>query len=63
MRCCPDCGVRNPNFKDETKCARCDMHLGAYEEAKALEKCPFCGASGKVLVRIKTSLENLGKEK
>lgn len=40
---CPTCGDKNPDFKDETKCDDCGMHLGAKEVAEKLKACPNCG--------------------
>lgn len=41
---CADCGGINPDFKDETECQDCHMHLGAVEVAEKLKACPNCGS-------------------
>jgi hypothetical protein len=41
---CTDCGEKNPEFKDETACKGCGMHLGAVEAAMRMKACPSCGA-------------------
>lgn len=46
-----NCEGENPNFKDETQCETCGMHLGAVEVAEKLSRCPSCG--GKQVKRIK----------
>jgi hypothetical protein len=43
---CPDCGEKNPAFKDETVCKTCGMHLGAAAEVEKLKACPNCGQKG-----------------
>jgi predicted RNA-binding Zn-ribbon protein involved in translation (DUF1610 family) len=43
---CPDCGDKNPAFKDETVCKTCGMHLGAAAEVERLKACPNCGNKG-----------------
>lgn len=40
---CADCGDKNPDFKDETKCTACGMHLGSKDAAPKLKACPNCG--------------------
>jgi hypothetical protein len=40
---CPDCGDKNPEFKDETECPDCHMHLGAKDQVEKLKACPNCG--------------------
>jgi ribosomal protein S27AE len=44
---CPDCGDKNPEFKDETICnpkkGGCGMHLGAAKDVEKLKACPNCG--------------------
>jgi Zn finger protein HypA/HybF involved in hydrogenase expression len=40
---CPTCGGENENFKDETECVDCGMHLGAAADLKDLKACPNCG--------------------
>lgn len=40
---CPTCGDSNPDFKDETECEDCHIHLGAKEVAEKLKACPNCG--------------------
>jgi len=37
------CEQENPDWKDETKCKDCGMHLGSVETAKSLARCPNCG--------------------
>jgi DNA repair exonuclease SbcCD ATPase subunit len=37
---CPDCGIRNPNFKEEARCATCGMHLGPKSQLKITSKEP-----------------------
>lgn len=41
---CTDCGGVNPDFKDETECQICGMHLGSREVAEKLKACPNCGS-------------------
>lgn len=40
---CPDCGVPNPEFHDETECSTCHMHLGSKEGLAKIKACPNCG--------------------
>jgi predicted RNA-binding Zn-ribbon protein involved in translation (DUF1610 family) len=40
---CPECGDKNPNFKDEVHCTNCGMHLGSVENVAKLKVCPSCG--------------------
>jgi len=49
---CLSCGAQNPKFKDEAMCGKCGLHLGAAEDAKKMEHCPGCGASGNVLRHV-----------
>jgi archaellum component FlaD/FlaE len=42
-RFCPECGLENPEFKDETKCKDCSMHLGSAASVEKLKACPNCG--------------------
>lgn len=42
-RNCPECAQPNMDFKDETKCAKCGLHLGSVDYAKSkLKACPNC---------------------
>lgn len=40
---CPTCGDENPDFKDETICKDCGMHLGPMAYVEKLKVCPNCG--------------------
>lgn len=40
---CPAGNEKNPDFKDETVCDDCGLHLGAREVAEKLSACPNCG--------------------
>lgn len=40
----PNCEGENPDFKDETQCDNCGMHLGSVEVATSLSRCPSCGS-------------------
>jgi len=44
-RFCPDCGTKNPEFKDEVQCHSCKVGLGAKEKVTGPEfkVCPNCG--------------------
>ena len=44
-RFCPDCGTKNPDFKDEVQCHNCKVGLGAKEKVTSSEfkVCPNCG--------------------
>lgn len=44
MANCPECGEKNPNFKDETACRKCGQHLGSVVTAEKLGNCPYCGS-------------------
>jgi hypothetical protein len=48
---CPTCGDRNPDFKDETKCDGCGVHLGAREVAEKLKACPNCGGHSASVIK------------
>jgi hypothetical protein len=43
QRFCPTCGEQNPDFKDETECKDCHMHLGPVAYVEKLKACPNCG--------------------
>jgi hypothetical protein len=38
-----NCEGENPDFKDETQCEGCGMHLGSVDVATSLSRCPSCG--------------------
>lgn len=48
---CPTCGDKNPDFKDETTCDSCGVHLGAKEVAEKLKACPNCGGHNASMIK------------
>lgn len=44
---CSTCGEKNPEFKDETKCADCGQKWGSVETARKMDYCPGCAAKTK----------------
>jgi hypothetical protein len=51
QRYCPTCGDQNPDFKDETTCDGCGVHLGAKEVATKLKACPNCGGHSASMIK------------
>jgi hypothetical protein len=51
QRYCPTCGDQNPEFKDETTCDGCGVHLGAKEVAEKLKACPNCGGHSASVIK------------
>jgi hypothetical protein len=51
QRYCPTCGDQNPDFKDETTCDDCGVHLGAKEIAAKLKACPNCGGHSASVIK------------